>query len=70
MSDGDVEVVASEDRYPNIKSHLVDLHRLTDEINVQKEESVIKKSVGKDLMLHSKMLSEFKKTKSKAYPKD
>lgn len=45
MGDRDVEVVAAEDGDPNIERRLVDLHRLTDGVYIEKVETVVEKSV-------------------------
>ena len=58
MGDRDVEVVAAEDGDPNIERRLVDLHRLTDGVYIEKVETVVEKSVWVFLVLCAKVVPE------------
>ena len=57
VRDGDVEVVAAEDRDADVECHLVDLDRLTDAVDVEQEEAVVEQRVGVSVMFCAEFFS-------------
>ena len=54
---GNMQVVASEHCYSDVQSHLIDLDRLTDTVDVQQEEPVVQQCVRVTMMLRAKLLT-------------